>query len=82
MSAAAFSVLASLDRRTAILLACLSVLALVGGVIAIRHASNLVRDDRPPFIDFGLASLAITLVSAHPLILAIRRRRLLHEAWA
>jgi hypothetical protein len=74
-SAAAFSVLAPLGRRPAVALAGVALLLLAGGAASIEHASSLERSQRPPFVDFGLASLAIALVSVHPLALAIRDRR-------
>ena len=73
LSAVAFYVLARLERRIASLVACAALLLLVGGAASLRHASSLARSQRPPFIDVGLASLAIALVSVHPLVIALRR---------
>ena len=75
LSAVAFHVLVRLERRIASLVACAAVLLLVGGGASLRHASSLERSQRPPFIDFGLASLAIALVSAHPLVVALRHSK-------
>ena len=75
VSAAAFQLLASLGRRVAMLLGCAALLLLIAGAASLRHATSLARSERPPFIDFGLASLAVALVSAHPLVLAFRQRR-------
>jgi len=72
LSAAAFYLLAPLKRGFAIAVACIALLLLIGGAAAIKHASSLARSRRPPFIDFGLGSLAVALVSAHPLILALQ----------
>jgi hypothetical protein len=75
LSAAAFHVLARLQRRIASLVACAAVLLLVGGGASLRHASSLERSQRPPFIAGGLVSLAIALVSVHPLVIALRRSK-------
>lgn len=75
LSAVAFNLLARLERRIATLVACATFLLLVGGSASLRHASSLERSHRPPFIGFGLGSLAIALVSVHPLVVALQRSK-------
>ena len=82
LSAAAFHVLARLERRVASLAAGAALLLLVGGGASLGHASALERSQRPPFIDFGLASLVIALVSVHPLVVALRHPRRPSEPYA
>lgn len=65
----------SVRRDTAIALGVVSVLLFVAGAMSIRVAESMARAQRPPFIQFGLAALAITLSSAHPLFVAVRRPR-------
>ena len=75
LSAVAFSILTPVTRRTALLLAGAGLVLLSAGAISIGHATSLLRDERPPFIQFGLAAFAVSIVSAHPLLVAIRRSR-------
>jgi hypothetical protein len=75
LSAVAFQVLARLDRRISSFVASATSLLLVGGSASLRHASSLERSQRPPFIVFGLVSLAIALVSVHPLVVALQRSK-------
>jgi hypothetical protein len=75
VSALAYLLLRSVDRRTAIALSVVSVILFVAGIVSIQVAESLTRAQRPPFIQFGLAALAITLASAHPLLTAVRGRR-------
>src|SRR5262249_33453759 len=63
LSAGVFRIVAPLGRGAAVVWAAAAVLLLAAGAVAIRHASSIERSKRPPFIQFGLASLAITLVS-------------------
>ena len=65
----------SVARGAAIALSVGSAMLFVGGATSIRIAESLARAQRPPFIQFGLTALAITLASAHPLLAAVRRRR-------
>jgi hypothetical protein len=67
--------LRSVRRRTAIALSGASVILFVAGAMSIHVAESLPRAQRPPFIQFGLAALAITLASAHPLLVAVRAQR-------
>lgn len=75
VSALACVVLRSVRRGTAIALSAISAMLFVAGATSIQIAGSLARAQRPPFIQFGLAALAITLASAHPLLAAARRRR-------
>jgi hypothetical protein len=67
--------LRSVPRQTAIALGVGSLLVFAAGIASIRFATSQPRAERPPFIMLGLGSLAVTLVSAHPLVAAIRRIR-------
>jgi hypothetical protein len=75
LSAGACSLIRSVTRRTAIALGVGSLLVFAAAIAAIRFATSQPRAQRPPFIMFGLGSLAVTLASAHPLVAAIRRSR-------
>jgi hypothetical protein len=75
LSACACSLLRSVPRETAIALGAGSLLVFAAAIASIRLASSKPRAQRPPFILFGLGSLAVTLASAHPLVAAIRRSR-------
>jgi hypothetical protein len=75
LSAGACSLLRSVRRQTAIALGAGSLLVLAAAIASIRFATSQPRAQRPPFIMFGLGSLAVTLASAHPLVAAIRRSR-------
>jgi hypothetical protein len=74
VSALACVLLRSVPRGTAIALSVVSAMLFVAGATSIKFAESLAHAQRPPFIQFGLAALAITLASAHPLIAAARRR--------
>ena len=80
LSALVFSLLRHLRRRTALVFALGAAALLIGGVMSIKHASMIARSDRPPYIQFGLAAIAVTLVSAHPLMIVIRRGRRISES--
>jgi hypothetical protein len=75
VSALACVLLRSVPRGTAIVLSVVSAMLLVAGATSIQIGESLARAQRPPFIQFGLTALAITLASAHPLLAAVRRRR-------
>lgn len=66
--------LASIRRGVAIALAVFALFLVVAGLAAIRHASLLNRPDRPPYIMFGLLALGITMATAHPVLVTIRRQ--------
>jgi hypothetical protein len=72
LSGAACLFLASIRRRAALAIGIVAPLVFAVGVVSIRFAASLERAQRPPFILFGLAALAVTLASAHPLYVAIR----------
>jgi hypothetical protein len=65
-------ILQRVSRGTAVAFAVLGLLLVAAGASAIGFASSLERRSRPPFIRLGLSSLFVALVSAYPLILAIR----------
>jgi hypothetical protein len=67
--------LISIRRQTALVIGIVAMLVFAAGVVSIRFATSLERTQRPPFIMFGLAALAVTLASAHPLFIAIRDPR-------
>ena len=75
VSAGACSLLRSVPRQTAIALGVGSLLVFAAAIASIRFAISQPRPQRPPFIMFGLGSLAVTLASAHPIVAAIRRLR-------
>jgi hypothetical protein len=75
VSAVACLLLKSVRPRTAIVLSVVGLTLFVAGVASIRVATSLACAQRPPFIQFGLAALAITLASAHPLFAAARSGR-------
>jgi hypothetical protein len=75
LSACACSLIRSVTRRTAIVLGVGSLLIFAAAIASIRFATSQPRAQRPPFIMFGLGSLAVTLASAHPLVAATRRSR-------
>ncbi|PYR94175.1 MAG: hypothetical protein DMF84_06395 [Acidobacteria bacterium] len=52
-----------------------SIRLFVAGVASIRAATSLPRARRPPFIEFGLLAIGLPLASAHPLLVAARRKR-------
>jgi hypothetical protein len=79
LSAGACSLLRSVPRHTAIALGVASLLVFAAAIGSIRFATSQPRAQRPPFIMFGLGSLAVTLASAHPLVAAIRRSRCPHS---
>jgi hypothetical protein len=64
--------LTSITRQAALMISIVSTIVFVAGVASIRFATSLERAQRPPFLVFGLAALAVTLASAHPLFIAIR----------
>lgn len=63
----------SVRRQAAVALSIVATLVFAAGVLSIRFATSLERAERPPFILFGLAALAVTLASAHPLVIAVRK---------
>jgi hypothetical protein len=73
LSAGACSLLGWVPRQTAIALGVGSLLVFAAAIASIRFAIAQPRAERPPFIMFGLGSVAVTLASAHPLVAAIRR---------
>jgi hypothetical protein len=75
LSATACSLLRSAPRKTTIALGVGGLLIFAAAIASIRFATSQPRAQRPPFIMFGLGSLAVTLASAHPLVAAIRRSR-------
>jgi hypothetical protein len=68
------SLLRKTSRRTLLILGSLDVLLLGGAILSIHHASSLLRSSRPPFIMAGLLALCLSLASAYPLGVSIRRR--------
>jgi hypothetical protein len=64
--------LISIRRQAALVISIVALLVFAAGVVSIRFATSLERAERPPFVVFGLAALAVTLASAHPLFIAIR----------
>jgi hypothetical protein len=68
------SLLRKAPRRTLLILGSLDVLLLIGAILAIHYASSLVRSSRPPFIMAGLLALCLSLASACPIVISIRRR--------
>jgi hypothetical protein len=74
-SGVANALLSSIRRQTALRTSIGAVLVFAAGVGSIRFATSLERAQRPPFIVFGLAALAVTLASAYPLLVAIRHPR-------
>jgi len=64
--------LSSIKRQAALAISIVAALVFAAGVVSIRYATSLERAQRPPFVVFGLAALAVTLASAHPLFIAIR----------
>jgi hypothetical protein len=75
LSTCACSLLRSVPRHTAIALGSGSLLVFAAGIASIQFATSQPRAQRPPFIMFGLGSLAVMLASAHPLVAAISRSR-------
>jgi hypothetical protein len=75
VSGVACWILSSVRRQTALVMSIMATLVFAAGVGSIRIATSLERAQRPPFILFGLAVLAVTLASAHPLFLASRSPR-------
>jgi hypothetical protein len=59
--------------KIALVIGCLLVFA--AAIASIRFATSQPRAQRPPFIMFGLGSLAVTLASDHPIVAAIRGSR-------
>jgi hypothetical protein len=72
LSGAACLLLRSIRRQAALVMSIVATLVFAAGVVSIRHAASLERAGRPPYIMFGLAALAVTLATAHPLFIAIR----------
>jgi hypothetical protein len=62
----------SIRREAAVVISIFAALLFAAGVVSIRFATSLERASRPPFVMLGLAALAVTLASAHPLFIAIR----------
>ena len=67
--------LISIRRQAALVISIVAIPVFAAGVVSIRFATSLERAQRPPFVVFGLAALAVTLASAHPLFIAIRYPR-------
>jgi hypothetical protein len=67
--------LISMSRQAVLVISIVAMLLFAAGVVSIRFATSLERAQRPPFVLFGLAALAVTLASAHPLFIAIRSPR-------
>ncbi|HEV3007299.1 MAG TPA: hypothetical protein VGX78_22705 [Pirellulales bacterium] len=65
----------SMRRQAALVIIIVAMLVFAAGVGSIRFATSLERSQRPPFVVLGLAALAVTLASAHPLLIAIRHPR-------
>jgi hypothetical protein len=70
----------SIRRQAALVMSIVATLVFAAGVASIRFATSLERAQRPPFVVFGLAALAVTLASAHPLFVAIRYPRAPRES--
>jgi hypothetical protein len=64
--------LSSIRRQVALVIGIVATLVFAAGIVSIRVATSLERAQRPPFVVFGLAALAVTLASAHALFIAIR----------
>jgi hypothetical protein len=64
--------LSSIRRQAALVISIVATLVFAAGIVSIRVATSLERAQRPPFVVFGLAALAVTLASVHPLFIAIR----------
>ena len=64
--------LSSIRRRAALAIGIVAALIFFAGLVSIGVATSLERAQRPPFVMFGLAALAVTLASAHALFIAIR----------
>jgi hypothetical protein len=56
--------LISVRRQAVVVMSIIATLVFAAGVVSIRFATSLERSQRPPFVMFGLAALAITLASA------------------
>ena len=72
VSGVACLILSSIGRRAALVTSLGTMLIFAAGIGSLRFAASLDRAQRPPFIMFGLAALAVALASAHPLTIAIR----------
>jgi hypothetical protein len=72
VSGVACRLLGSIRRQAALVISISATLVLAAGVVSLRFATSLERAQRPPFVAFGLATLAVTLASAHPLYVAMR----------
>jgi hypothetical protein len=70
----------SISRQAALVMSIVATLVFAAGVASIRFATSLERAQRPPFVVFGLAALAVTLASAHPLFVAIHYPRAPRES--
>jgi hypothetical protein len=75
VSGVACRFLTAMRRQAAVAISIVAMLVFAAGVASIRFATALERAQRPPFVLFGLAALAVTLASAHPLFIAIRSPR-------
>jgi Na+/H+ antiporter NhaC len=75
VSGAACWLLSSIRWQAVVALGLVAMLIFAAGVLSIRFAASLERAQRPPFIVFGLAALAVTLAAAHPLFISICRPR-------
>ena len=71
--------LRSVRRRAALAIGVVAAFVFAAGMVSIRVVASLERTQRPPFVLFGLAALAVTLASAHPLFVAIRYPRSARE---
>lgn len=67
--------LSSIRRQAALVIGIVAAFVFAAGIVSIRIATSLERAQRPPFVVFGLAALAVTLASVHPLFIAIRYPR-------
>jgi hypothetical protein len=67
--------LMAVRRQAALAISIGAMLIFAAGVVSLRFATSQERAQRPPFIMFGLAAIAVTLASAHPLFMAIRDPR-------
>jgi hypothetical protein len=72
VSGVACLLLSSIKRQAALVMSIVATLVFAAGIVSIRHATSLERAQCPHFVMFGLAALAVTLVSVHPLFIAIR----------
>ena len=73
-SAFVCSMIIALAQRALRALALVDLCLLAAGVCSIRFASSLARSNRPPFIMAGLLCLCLSLATAYPIALAIRRQ--------